>query len=256
MAAPNDRASAIIEAGSCRSPSRFPRTRYPKLCSMCDRLTLPEQRAAERELQPTHAWWKFAVRFNVSAQQYLAAVRVHQRESEGVMLRWGLIPSWAQGQAPAAPPTSIAADQVARSSVHQGAWRSGQRCILPIGGFYAWRLTAAGYRQPYFVRSVNRSVIGVAAVWDRWVDEHDDVIESCSIVCVLANELMREVTNTSRHMPAILRRKDYDTWLHGTPDDARSTLVPYRSEWMHAYQVSPRINSHAPDDPGLIRPAA
>jgi putative SOS response-associated peptidase YedK len=57
-------------------------------------------------------------------------------------------------------------------------------------------------------------------------------------------------------MPAILRRKDYQTWLKGTPVEAKAALRPYSPQSMQAYPISPRINSTLPDDPGLIQPAA
>jgi hypothetical protein len=34
-----------------------------------------------------------------------------------------------------------------------------------------------------------------------------------------------------------------------------ATLHPYNKSAMQAYPISPRINSTAPDDPGLIQPA-
>ena len=34
-----------------------------------------------------------------------------------------------------------------------------------------------------------------------------------------------------------------------------AALQPYKASWMHAYPVSPRINSLAVDDPTLIRMA-
>jgi len=42
-------------------------------------------------------------------------------------------------------------------------WLYGQRCIVPLAGFYIWQRTEAGYRQPFYVRLVNRPVFGVAA---------------------------------------------------------------------------------------------
>jgi len=111
-------------------------------------------------------------------------------------------------------------------------------------------------QQPFFIRLLDRSVFGLAAIWDRSVSEDDDVIESCSIVCVPPNELMTTVANTDGRMPAILRRKDYQTWLKGTPVEAKAALRPYSPQSMQAYPISPRINSTLPDDPGLIQPAA
>ena len=221
---------------------------------MCDRYVLPDQAAAEREFLPAKAWWKFTAKFNVAAQQYVPAIRVHEGQTEGMMMRWGLIPSWAEGR-PTGNATACAnMTRIERSNVYRMPWLNGQRCILPASGFYTWRLTRENYRQPYFVRLVNRSVFGLAAVWDRSEGEDDDVIESCTVIRVAANDLLSGIALSDGLMPGILRRRDYDTWLRGTPAEAKAALLPYQSAWMQAHAVSPRINSTAMDDAGLIEP--
>lgn len=221
---------------------------------MCQRYALPDQATVEREFMPSKAWWSFDAKYNVAPRQYVPAIRWHDGHSEAAMMRWGLIPSAAEGRASGSPP-AIDADAIMASPIFRQPWLEGQRCILPMSGFYAWQLTNRRYRQPYFIRLLDRSVFGVAAVWDRSVSEDDDVIESCSIVCVSPNDLIVQIANTDGRMPAILRRKDYQTWLRGTPVAAKATLHPYSKSGMQAYTVSPRINSTAPDDPGLIHPA-
>jgi putative SOS response-associated peptidase YedK len=166
---------------------------------MCDRYALPDSMAAEREFLPAKAWWNFAAKFNVAPQQYVPAIRVHDGQTEGMMMRWGLIPSWAEGEPTGEAAACAEMERIERSAAYRMPWLSGQRCILPASGFYLWQLTRAQYRQPYFVRLTNRSVFGLAAVWDRSEGGEDDVIES------------------------------FDA-------------------------VSPRINSTAPDDAGLIQP--
>jgi putative SOS response-associated peptidase YedK len=222
--------------------------------SMCKRYVLPDQVTAEREFSPSRIWWNFTTRFNVAAQQYVPAIRLHDGESEAVMMRWGLIPSWAEGKWIGAPPACVEIDEIQNSHTYRASWLNSQRCILPVAGFYAWQLTDSKYRQPFFVRLLERSVFGLAGVWDRSVGGDDDVIESCAVIRLPANDLMTNIANTEHRMPAILRRKDYQTWLRGTPVEAKATLQPYRASSMQAYAVSPRINSTAPDDPDLIRP--
>jgi len=221
---------------------------------MCDRYVLPEQGAAEREFLPALSWWRFAARFNVAAPQYVPAVRLHDGQIEAMMIRWGLIPSWAEGQPTGEPTACVDIGGLERSTIYRMPWLSSQRCILPVAGFYAWQLTGANYRQPYFVRLVNRTVFGVAALWDRSVGEDDDVIESCSVIRVPANGLLAGMANAHARMPAILRRRDYQTWLRGTPVEAKNALQPYNPAWMEAYAISPRINSPEADDAELIRP--
>ena len=221
---------------------------------MCQRYALPDQATVEREFMPSRAWWSFTSKYNVAAKQYVPAIRWHDGQSEAVMMRWGLIPSSAETCASESPLT-VDADAIMASPLFRNPWLEGQRCILPMSGFYAWQLTNRRYRQPHFIRLLDRSVFGVATVWDRFVSEDDDVIESCSIICVPPNDLIVRIANTDGHMPAILRRKDYQTWLRGTPVAAMATLRPYNKGGMQAHPVSPRINSTIPDDPALIRPA-
>jgi putative SOS response-associated peptidase YedK len=223
---------------------------------MCQRYVLSDQTTAEREFLPCDAWWKFSRRFNVAAGQYVPAVRLYEGRSEGVMLRWGLIPSWLEGTPDGPPRTSMCRERLAISKACRGAWVGNQRCILPVAGFYVWQLTEEGHRQPFFVRLLDRSVFGIAAVWDRWVSDDDDVIESCSMISVPANELMADIGAAARGMPAILRRRHYRAWLEGEAAEAQSFLQSYNAEWMRAHPVSPRINASRPDDPGLIRIAS
>jgi putative SOS response-associated peptidase YedK len=223
---------------------------------MCQRYVLPDQTAAEREFMPATTWWKFVPKFNVAPAQYVPAIRLHDRTSEGVMLRWGLIPSWFEGEPSGNPKAFVQCRHIERSKIYRAAWLESQRCIVPAAGFYTWQLTSEKYKQPFFVRLNDRAVFGLAAIWDRWVSDDDDVIESCSIICVPSNELLAEVSHDPAGMPAILRRKDYQTWLHGTPVEARATLHSYRPHWMQAYPVSPRVNSAQADDPALIRIAS
>lgn len=222
---------------------------------MCQRYALPDQATVEREFMPTRAWWNFPAKYNVATKQFVPAIRWHDGQSEAVMMRWGLIPSSANTSLSESPPI-IEAGAMMASPIYRTPWLEGQRCILPMFGFYAWQLTNRRHRQPYFIRLLDRSVFGVAAVWDRSVsEEDDDVIESCSIICVSPNDLIVRIANTDGHMPAVLRRKDYQTWLRGTPVAAMATLRPYDQRGMRAYPVSPRINSTIPDDSGLIQPA-
>ena len=173
----------------------------------------------------------------------------------------GLIPSSTEGRVIESAltvgdsPLIIDVNEIMSSPLFRSAWLEGQRCILPMSGFYAWQLTNRRYRQPHFVHLLDRSVFGIAAIWDRSVTEDDDVIESCAMICVPPNELVVRVANTDGCMPAILRRKDYQTWLRDTPVAAKATLHSYNKGRMQAYAVSPRINSTAPDDPGLIQAA-
>jgi putative SOS response-associated peptidase YedK len=220
---------------------------------MGDRYALPDQIAAEREFLPEKAWWSFAAHFNVAPPQRLPAIRWHAGSTEATMLHWGLIPEWAQGKPQGSPTASTDVNQL-HSKLYRAPWLEGQRCLIPIMGFYLWRMTPARHRQPFFFSLDHRSVFALAGIWDRSVHEaNDDVIESCAVLRVPGNPLILGTTGLP-YMPAIIRRKHYQTWLRGTPVEAMAVLQSYSARWMHAHAVTPRVNSLKENDPGLIKP--
>jgi putative SOS response-associated peptidase YedK len=220
---------------------------------MCERYAVPDQALAERVLAPQYKWWKFSASFNVAPARYVPAVRLHEGRSEAVMMRWGLIPAWAKGDPAAGQWLRLACGALDGSPLFRGPWLHGQRCILPFAGFYTWRLTPAGYRQPYFVRVDDWPVFAVAGLWDRTEDDDGDVIEGCAILTVPASAPVASIQTATREMPAILRTEDCDAWLRGTPAEARALLRTASDVALTSYPVSPRINSLACDDAGLVR---
>jgi putative SOS response-associated peptidase YedK len=214
---------------------------------------VPDRPEAEQELSVARPWWTFTTRFNVAPTQSLPVARVHGGESEGVMMRWGLVPAdtlkteFGPGK-PFIPRDVIDGGQELRS-----VWMHGQRGIVPLAGFYVWQLSAAGHRQPFYVRLVARTVFGVAVLWDRFTTAEDDVIEGCGLITVPANRLLTEIGTIGSTMPAILRREAYPVWLGGRPAEARQLLEPYPAERMVAHAVSPHVNFPQFDDASLIR---
>jgi putative SOS response-associated peptidase YedK len=222
---------------------------------MSERLVIPDRADAEGELSVARPWWQFSVRFNVAVSQSVPVVRMHERESEGVMMRWGLVPPSAKGDVARRGCAHVRGDALLTSEGCRTAWFNGQRGIVPLAGFYVWQLTQTGYRQPYYVRLVNRLVFGVAVLWERSVTDDDDVVESCALVTVPANTLLAEIDNTTDQMPAILRREDYDSWLRSTVADASGLLDTHPRTRMVSHPVAPYVNHLTFDEPRLIWPA-
>ena len=171
-------------------------------------------------------------------------------------MRWGFVPASAEAVALDTEQPEIPFEWLGQTPDTRDPWLASQRCILPMAGFYVWHLTAEKYRQPHFVSVADRHVFGVGALWDRSESKEGDVIESFSLITVPANPLVAQIDKVGGRMPAILRRKDYSTWLSGTPVRAKAVLHAYPDGWMRAHAVSPRVNSPKQDDAGLIRPVA
>jgi putative SOS response-associated peptidase YedK len=225
---------------------------------MCKRLVIPEQEDAEKEISVAQPWWKFTVRFNVAVKHRVPVARLHNKMTEGVMMQWGFVPSperQQQQQEISVGAALVPSDAVLTSEDYRRAWLYGQRCVIPLAGFYAWHRSTDGVSRPSYVRLVNRAVFGVAGLWERTVlDEGEDVIESCALLTVPANRLIAEIDD-DQQMPAILHREDYDEWLTSTASKAQSLLRTYPLERMVTHPVGPRVNYLEFDDAELIRPA-
>ena len=237
---------ADIPAGPARS--------YAWL-AMSARLVIPDRVDVETDLSVDRPWWQFSVRYNIGAAESIPVARMHGRESEGVMMSWGLIPAAAKGDVRRRGPGRLYADYVG-SGDFRTAWLHGQRGIVPLAGFYLWQRTAAGHRQPYYVRLVNRPVFGVAALWERSVSEEDEVIESCALLTVPANPLLAEIDSEDGQMPAILRREEYDVWLRSRLADAKELLATHPQTRMVCHPVGPYVNDPRLDGPELLRPVS
>ena len=222
---------------------------------MCKRLVIPDQEDVEKEISVVQPWWTFSVHYNVGVTHRVPVARVHNQETEGVMMRWGYVPPPEREPVVPVGASVIRSDAILDSEDYRKAWLYGQRCIVPVAGFYAWHMRDDGVSQPSYVRLVNRAVFGVAAIWERTVlEDGEDVVESCALLTVPPNPLLGEIDD-DRQMPAILRRQDYEEWLTTTTTKAQLLLKTYPSDRMLTHPVGPRVNYLEFDDPQLIRPA-
>jgi len=221
---------------------------------MTQRLVIPSREEVDAELPVARPWWQFSVRFNVAVAQSVPVARMHEREAEGVMMRWGLALKTASGVIDLTSRGSVRSDALKSAHELHTPWLHGQRGIVPIAGFYLWKRASAGHDQPWYVRLVNRPVFGVAALWER-AEVNDEVVESCALITVDANPLLAELDSATRQMPVILRSEDYAAWLAASVSGAGELLESYPQTRMVCHPVGPYVNHLEFDEPRLIRPA-
>ena len=116
---------------------------------MCGRYVSPEEAAIERAVEIQRRSWSsrfrsqglIGARYNVSPTDPVPVVRVVREvdgQREGVHLRWGLIPYWAQGK-PMGNTINARIETVRTNSSYRDAWNRGQRCLVALSGFYEWQ---------------------------------------------------------------------------------------------------------------------
>jgi putative SOS response-associated peptidase YedK len=222
---------------------------------MCGRFTLTE-------LDPDLVAETFALpgvpdlppRYNIAPTQPVATV-IYDADggrNELVVMRWGLIPSWAKDPTIGSRLINARGETVHEKPSFRSAFKR-RRCLIVADGFYEWQQQASGPKVPMYITLRDHRPFGFAGLWERWTEpESGEVLTTCTIVTTTPNDLMAPIHN---RMPVILPRDAYAAWLDPAQEggeQVRRLLRPYPAEQMIAYPVSRKVNSPANDSPDLI----
>jgi putative SOS response-associated peptidase YedK len=224
---------------------------------MCGRYTRKEQLEALLEVLQAVIRCDLTPRYNIAPSQMVACVR-HAPENghrECVLLKWGLIPSWAKDPSIGNTMINARAETVAEKPSFRKAFQH-QRCLVIADGFYEWKREGRA-KQPYYIRFKDCRPFAFAGLWESWKDQsHEDgsQIDSCTIITTGANELMASI---HPRMPVILDPKNYEIWLDPAIKDPvllTPLLKPHPSDEMEAFPISTRVNNPRVDRPECLEP--
>jgi putative SOS response-associated peptidase YedK len=221
---------------------------------MCGRYTLatPVERLAE-EFGFENSSVDLPPNYNVAPTQGVAAVLEEGGQRRLEVLRWGLIPPWADDPQIGSRMINARAETAPEKPSFRRAFRD-QRCLIPADGFYEWKRTN-GSKQPYYIHMKEGRPFAFAGLWESWKEEDGPEIRSCTILTTRPNHLAGEIHD---RMPVILAHDTYDVWLDpgSDRDELTGLLAPYPEDEMEAYPVSRFVNSPSNNDPRCIEPAA
>jgi putative SOS response-associated peptidase YedK len=196
----------------------------------------------------------FTPRYNIAPSQPIAAIRIEPATTTRhlVLLRWGLIPSWAKDPKIGNQCINAKAETVAEKPSFRSAFKK-RRCLIVATGFYEWQVQGRT-RQPMWIGLRSKRPFAFAGLWEHWTPAEGEPLDTCTIITTEPNELMRTIHN---RMPAILAPAFYDQWLDPTfqhIDLLKTLLAPYPSEELTAYPVSTLVNNPRHDAPQCLEP--
>jgi putative SOS response-associated peptidase YedK len=218
--------------------------------------------------------------YNVAPTTFQPVIREEREtgERELALMRWGLVPYFAQDLKKFSYSTINArAEALSTSVIFRGPFER-RRCLVPADGFYEWKKLAVetlfgpdptakapkdvAAKQPYAFTLVHGEPFAFAGLWDRWKDPAGGYIEGYTIITTTPNELTSAVHN---RMPVILRPQDYDLWLSHPPAEKnappvpqlelQALLRPYPAERMRAQEAHMDVGNVRNNHPGLINSA-
>jgi putative SOS response-associated peptidase YedK len=221
---------------------------------MCGRFTLhtPESKIRDTfNLEHTEALG-LKPRYNIAPSQPIPVIRDTDSGKEMVMARWGLIPSWSKESKTKYSTINARIETVAEKPSYRTPFKH-KRCLIPADGFYEWKVVNE-HKIPHHIRMRDGSVFALAGLWDHWEGD-DGIIESCTIIVMPSNEVMKPI---HERMPAIIAPAEYDWWLDTRITDKEEImqyLTSAPSSQLTAYPVSTWVNSPRNRDERCIQSA-
>lgn len=225
---------------------------------MCGRYTLrkrPEEVAISEDqsyrVRPASPGDDFAPRFNIAPTQSNLVLRrnANEWELESSKLRWGLVPSWSKSAQTASPIINARSETVTEKPSFRAAFQR-RRCLVPADGFYEWKKSRSG-PAPYFFHLKDDSIFYMAGIWEVWLGELGERIESFTILTTHANSLMAKFHD---RMPVILAGERLQTWLDNhdlnTPHLEYARLFePIEPDLMECRPANPVVNNNRSEGP-------
>jgi len=237
---------------------------------MCGRFVLTTPAEALRQAFGFIEQPNLAPRYNIAPTQDVPVIR-QRKDPAGQrtlqMLRWGLVPSWADSLAGGAKMINARAETVMEKSAFRNAFAR-RRCLVPADGFYEWR-PGDKAKQPYFITARAGGPLAFAGLWERWsasppgsglLPADGDAarrpyIDSFTIVTTTANATLATL---HPRMPVILAPADHGRWLDPASElpALLGLLKPAPDDLLRHAAVDRRVNSVRNDDADLLREQA
>ena len=219
---------------------------------MCGRYILSSKRQAVAEAFDLDEVPELPARYDIAPTQDVPVVRLDPASGRrGLsLLRWGLIPSWADDAAIGNRMINARAETVSEKPAFRTAFKK-RRCLVVANGFYEW--TKKNGKTPHYFYLKDHASFAFAGLWERW-ERGEGPVESCTHLTTGPNAVGAPIHD---RMPLILPESAYDLWLDPEVQDPsvlQSLLVPFPAEEMEAYPVGTLVNSPAHDGERCIEP--
>jgi putative SOS response-associated peptidase YedK len=182
---------------------------------------------------------------NALTEPYLPAILNTDPENVNY-LQWGFVPAEFAPQIKRKPiKTFKARDDRAftEKSIYLKSAES-RRCLVMLDGFFEhYQVGKDSY--PYYVQLKSKEPFMVGGLWQTFTDPVDEVkVDTVALVTTPANKEMAWLHNEEPYTPEsrmlfIVDKKDDETWLHGSPEEAQALMKPFPDGLLDYYTCQP-----------------
>jgi putative SOS response-associated peptidase YedK len=226
---------------------------------MCGRFALVQGPQDVEEVFAVEGVEPFPPRYNIAPTQPVLLVMAGPRrdpgsnlpDRKGLLVRWGLIPGWAQNPAELPLLFNARSETAAEKAAFKAAIRH-RRALIPASGFYEWRRAGGRTGQAYWVRPRSGGLIALAALMETYAEPGGSEIDTAAILTTRANA---DIAHIHERMPVVIGPEHFSRWLDCVayePRDMADLLEPAASGFFEAIPVSDKVNKVANVGPELM----
>jgi putative SOS response-associated peptidase YedK len=222
---------------------------------VCGRYTLatPDHQAIRARF-PVGESVAISQRYNVApTDEVLALTTDKQGGPRGELLRWGLIPTWAKDPSIGSKLINARVETAAEKPAFRRAFER-YRCLIIADGFYEWRRTPGGRKQPFHITRDDHEPFAFAGLWSVWHADEHRTVRSCTILTTAANSAIAPLHD---RMPVILAPGHEQDWLDldAPPDRLRELLSGLPARHTDLAEASFSVNDVRNDGPECLNPS-
>ncbi len=181
--------------------------------------------------------------------------------------RWGLLPPFAQDLAFGSRTFNARRETLIEKPSFRGCLGK-YRALIPMDGYFEWKRTDSGAKQPFFIRPADGSALLTAALvtWWRGPGGHTGPAASpdggylltATVITRQAGDVLGDIHDRA---PVMLRREVVDSWLDTAMSDAREAqawiaddthLVP--EDALELQEVDPAVGRVGVEGPTVLQP--
>lgn len=199
------------------------------------------------------------------------------RGNEVVVGKWGLIPGFSPSSRAALPngkhlsTNNARSETMATAPTFASSWRKGRRCLVPVSSYFEpyWGANKRSTRWRFWRADGEEMML--AGLWRDWVDtKTGEVYPSYTMITQNCNShpllsLMHKPERDEfgdikplelqdKRSAVIVEKCDWDTWLHGTVEEALALIRLSANDLLHHGPYLPHEPVYLPGLPSSLWP--
>lgn len=182
-------------------------------------------------------------RYNIPPTQPIMTITVgHDGQREGMLARWGLIPSWVKDPGN----FTLLVNARTESAIEKPSFRNAmrhRRILIPASGFFEWKRFGKGQpSQAYWVRPQSGNLMAFGGLLETWAGEDGSEIDTACILTTAANQPFSAIHS---RLPLVIHACDFSRWLDcktQEPRDVLDLMKPVEDTYLDPVPVSDAVN--------------